>query len=203
MGDVINPLQKRDLWFVCHDALQDERLISGALDLAVRPSPRSRYDRLRKALPEGEVLRFMTPTRRCHQTAARLAAEFEWEETDQLRARAMGAWEGSTWTQIREDDPVRAEAFWTAYGHGRAPGGGESLGDVRERLGGFLTGLTNRTDWTTAIVITHPEVVRVAVCDTIEADLNNALRLTVDPLSVTRLSHTWVGWQVEATNLVP
>ena len=53
------------------------------------------------------------------------------------------------------------------------------------------------------MAVTHPEVIRALVCRVLQIPLNNALRLRVDPLSVTHLSRSWSGWQVDGLNHLP
>ena len=204
MADLEQAFRRRELFLVCHDGLGDEGMIAGRSDAGIRPSPRSRYDRLRKAVPtEPDVEWFRGPERRCQQTSARILAEVDWQESDQLAARAMSTWEGKTWQQIRESDSLRAEAFWSNFAERKAPTDGESLLQVRERVNAFLVGMGHRQTWTRAVAVCSPEVIGVAVCDTLGIDLNTVLRFNVDPLSVTRLTHNWIGWQVGCMNAIP
>ena len=202
MSVLDDAFRRRELWLVCPDALADDGMIPGRSDIGIRPSPRSRYDRMRKLLPSGaDNEYFRAPSRRCQQTCARLSAEADWEESDQLVARAMGAWEGKTWRQVRDEDSVRAEAYWSNFAEAKAPSGGETLGDVRERVDAFLVGMGHRATWQQAVVVASPEVIGVAVASTLGVDLKSVLRFNVDPLSVTRLTHTWIGWQLGCLNL--
>jgi alpha-ribazole phosphatase len=201
MSELEDVLRTRSLWLVCHDHLPDDRLIAGRSDVAIRPSPRTRYDRLRKLLPEdGE--RHTSTVRRCHQTCARLRPDLEWTPQELLLGRDHGDWEGQTWDDVRSADPIRCESFWSDYARATAPHG-ESLGAVAERVDAFLLGLRNRDEWTHLVAVTHPEVIRALVCRVLQIPLNNALRLRVDPLSVTHLSRSWSGWQVDGLNHLP
>ncbi len=201
MAELEQAFRSRDLYLVCHDSTAEEGLIAGRSDVGIRPSPRSRYDMLRKVLPTEEGVEwYRGDERRCQQTSARIFSEAGWEENDQLAARGMGAWEGMNWQDVRDKDSVRAEAFWSHYASTAAPGGGESLAQVSERMNAFLTGMGHRTVWSTAVVVCAPEVISAAVCSTLQVDLSAALRFNVDPLSVTRLSHNWIGWQIGCVN---
>lgn len=201
MTDLEDALRHRCLHLVCHDDLPQERLIAGRSDVAIRPAPRRRYDQLRRLLPD-DAERHTAAVRRCLQTCARIRPDVDWTEQEGLDGRRHGEWEGRTWDDVRVEDPVRCEQFWSDYARATAPGG-ESLGDVAERVDSFLLGLRNRDGWTDVVAVTHPEVIRVAVCRVLQIPLNNALRLRVDPLSVTRLSRTWTGWQIDGLNLQP
>lgn len=201
MAELEQAFRRRELYLICHDGLADDGMIAGGSDIGIRPSPRSHYDRLRKALPtEADVEWYRSPERRCQQTSARVFGEVDWEDSDQLAARAMGVWEGKTWRGVRDEDSVRAESFWSNYAVSKAPSGGESLVTVHERVNAFLTGMGHRTTWTEAVVVCAPEVIAAAVCDTLQVDLSAVLRFNVAPLSLTRLSHSWIGWQVRCVN---
>lgn len=204
MAQLEDAFRTRELFLVAHDAVGEDGLIAGMSDVGIRPSARSRYERLKKALPhEGDVEWFRDGSRRGQQTAARVFSEVEWTQQDQLAPRGMGAWEGRNWSDVRREDSVRAEAFWSQYGRSRAPGDSESLQQVHDRVSAFLVGMGHRTTWSQAVLVVPPEIVGVAACAVMEVPLNTVLRLAVDPLSITRLRHTWIGWQLGCLNSKP
>ena len=202
MAELEAAFHRRELYLVSHDALGDDGLIAGRSEAGIRSSSRRKYEFVQALLPAGdEVEYYAAECRRIQQTAARVRSEAGWEYVESLLPRAMGAWEEQTWATVREKDSVRAEAFWSRYESAAAPGGGEPLAAVAERSGAFLTGLGNRTNWTKAVAVTSPEIIGCLVCDCLGVNLKTMLRFDVDPLSVTRLTHTWIGWQVGSLNL--
>lgn len=201
MADLQDAFRSRDLYLVCNDRVAEDGLIGGRSDVGIRPSSRSRYERLRKELThEAEVEWFRDTSRRSQQTSARILAEAPWQDTEQLMPRAMGAWEGLTWEQVRARDAVRAESFWTRFEESRAPGESETLQAVRDRVDAFLTGMGHRTSWSRAVAVAPAEVIAVAACWALGVELRTTLRFTVEPLSVTRLTHSWIGWQLGCLN---
>jgi broad specificity phosphatase PhoE len=159
---------------------------------------------MRKLLTmDRDVEWYRDTTRRAHQTSARIFAEVPWQESEQLAPRAMGAWEGKTWEQIRRADAVRAEAFWNRFEDSSAPGESETLGAVLERTEAFLTGMGHRTSWECAVVVAAPEVIAVAVCSVLGIDLRSTLKFGIDPLTVTSMQHSWIGWQLGCLNCKP
>ena len=201
MSELNDFMRVRGVYLICHDRVADDVQIPGRGDGAIRPSSRAQYERLRKLLPDADASgRFASGERRCKQTAARLMPNVEWEASEHLEARDFGDWTGRTWTDIRSSDPVRCEQFWNDFARERPPRG-ESLRDVARRAEMFLGGLTNRDDWTSTLVVTHAEIIRVAICLVLDIQLKQSLKISVDPLSVTHVSHNWMGWQVESVNV--
>lgn len=204
MAELEDAFHRRELYLVAHDAVAQGDVIAGMSDVGIRASPRSHYDRLRKRLPHGgEVEWYRDASRRAAQTAARVFSEVDWAETDQIAPRQMGAWQGKTWSDVRQADSVRAEAFWSQFGRSKAPGESETLPDVYDRVNAFLVGMGHRTTWNEAVAVAPPEIIGVAVCAVLEVEMKTVLRFAVDPLSVTRLTHTWIGWQLGALNTKP
>lgn len=203
MQDAFASLMTRRVWLVAHDHLHDEYLIAGTQQVAIRPSPRTLYEKVRMMSPEAEsALLLASPTRRAQQTAARLIPNAIWESLETLSPQRFGEWEGRTWQDVREQDPARGEAYWNEYSRERAPGG-ESLQEVSERLEHFLSGLLNRPRWDRCVIVTHPEIVRVLICQILEIRLQQSLKLSIEPLSTTAISHSLLGWQVDGVNLMP
>ena len=201
MSDFSPALASRRVWLVAQDYLHDDYVIAGGQDYAIRPSARSQYEKIRRLIPDAETATLIaSPLRRAQQTAARVVPNAVWEPAEQLAAQRFGDWEGKTWAQVRESDPGRCEAFWNEFARERPPGG-ESLSDVAERVEYFMVGLVNRLRWDRAVIVTHPEVIRVIVCQTLDIKLRHALRLSIEPLSLTQVSHTWLGWQLDSMNV--
>ena len=85
MQDAFASLMTRRVWLVAHDHLHDEYLIAGTQQVAIRPSPRTLYEKVRLVTPEAEsALLLASPTRRAQQTAARLIPNAIWESLETL-----------------------------------------------------------------------------------------------------------------------
>jgi broad specificity phosphatase PhoE len=193
-------LMQRDVWLVCRDTPADDALVTGGRDVAIHPSPRQIYERLRRRLPApGEADFWCSPARRAQQTASRLLPEARWESHEAISPRLFGRWEGLHWDDIRARDSVHAEAFWREYGT-PAPPGGESMQAVQDRWRLLAQMLQNRQDWQQAVLVTHPDIIRTALCHVLDCRLTQAGRLAVSPLSITRLSFSFVGWRLEEFN---
>lgn len=198
-----DPLNTRRIVLVARDRPMDERVIAGRSDLTIRSGSRQTYERLRERLPAPErARRLVSPARRAQQTAARLVPELPFDVEERLGPRGMGAWEGRTWDDVRREDPRRCETFWSEFGTARAPGG-ESIGELRNRVTELLTSLTSESDHADTILVTHPNVIRLAVCVVLDLPASSAMTLAVDALGVTRLTHSLLGWRLESHNVTP
>lgn len=197
VSEIVDALLSRHVWLVVRDQPADDGVVLGTTDAAIRPAPRSTYERIRKALPDvSETAFYSSPARRAQQTASRLYPDATFEKSDKLGPRLYGTWEGMTWEEIRKKDAVRAEVFWRESGTSRPPEG-ESLEEVVERWHAFATGLTNQTDWSNCVVVTHPEMVRAALCDVLNIRFSSASRIHIEPLSVVSLSWSCLGWRLD------
>jgi len=203
MSDLSQALQNRTVWLICRDQPAEDDVLLGDSDTAIRPASRTLYEKLRKGIPEPDTatMQFWTsPARRAQQTASRLIPEVRWQSGEHVGPRLWGAWQGLTWPEVRRRDALRAEAFWSDFGAARPPDG-ESLHDVMERWNLFATTLSNQHDWRTVLVVTHPDVIRAAVCHILDVRLSNAGRIQISPLSMTRASVSFLGWRLDDVNV--
>ncbi len=203
MTDLSQALQNRTVWLICRDQPAEDDILLGDADTAIRPASRTVYEKLRRSMPEPDTanMQFWTsPARRAQQTASRLIPEVRWQTSEQVGPRLWGAWQGLNWPQVRSQDALRAESFWSDFGATRPPEG-ESLQDVMERWTLFATSLSHQHDWRTVLVVTHPDVIRAAVCQILDVRLTNAGRIHISPLSLTRASISFLGWRLDDLNV--
>ncbi len=136
---------------------------------------------------------------RAARTAEALGAPARLERVSALREQHFGAWEGA----------AAPEAFWRDPARTRPPGG-ESFAELCARVATFIAA-RNAAAVGPFIVVAHAGVVRAAAAVALDLPPAVALRLSVDPLALTRLS--WFGpadarglgggWAVEALNVAP
>jgi broad specificity phosphatase PhoE len=92
-----------------------------------------------------------------------------------LREIGFGAWEGSTWTEIRRRDPAGAAGRDRDRWHHRPPGlGGESYAVLVERVRPMLAALDRNT-----VIVAHGGVARAALVALGLLDIYAAPRLGV------------------------
>lgn len=173
--------------------------ITGRLDVPCDVSDRAAFAALAKRLPAGAVL-VESGLGRCRATAEALRGagldlpppliEPELVEQD------FGIWQGRSWSEID------APAFW-ADPAGTAPPGGESFARVVARVAGAVKRLTAAHAGRDVIAIAHAGSIRAAVTVALDLTPAAALRLAVEPLSLTRLDHVGDAWRVVALNREP
>jgi broad specificity phosphatase PhoE len=92
-----------------------------------------------------------------------------------LREIGFGAWEGSTWTEIRRRDPAGAAGRDRDRWHHRPPGlGGESYAVLVERVRPMLAALDRNT-----VIVAHGGVARAALVALGHLDIYAAPRLGI------------------------
>ncbi|MFT4240982.1 MAG: histidine phosphatase family protein [Acidovorax sp.] len=145
------------LWLVRHARpLVAPGLCYGALDVPVDAmATQLAARRLAAALPPGAQVAHST-LQRCEQLAQALQAlqpDLALNADARLREMDFGTWEGQPWHAIGQD----AVDAWTADFATHAPGGGESLGAMLERVAQALRDVPAATD---VVWITHAGVAR-------------------------------------------
>ncbi|MCX5010884.1 histidine phosphatase family protein [Streptomyces sp. NBC_00555] len=133
---------------------------------------------------------YVSPSPRCRQTARALGLRPE--PSSGLAACDMGRWRGRTLDAVAAAEE-EAVAAWLSDPTA-APHGGESLHDVRLRVGAWLDALADgdRSEHITAVA--EPDVIRAAVLHALTAPDEMFWRMDVRPLTATHLTgraHRW------------
>lgn len=95
-----------------------------------------------------------------------------------LRELDRGTWAGLTREDLDAREPG-AFAAWIEAPSSRRPPGGESLADLRARVAPRLAHWAAACPGSALAIVTHGWVIRVAVCEALEAPLELAPRLDV------------------------
>lgn len=109
------------------------------------------------------------------------------EPFEALADQNFGFWAGR---RLAELDPAELAAWMSDPDV--APHGGETLNDLRRRIAAFLKeslGLSGHT-----LAITHPAVIRAAVCEVLGAPSQAFRAVDVQPLSLTHLTSDGRRW---------
>ncbi len=97
----------------------------------------------------------------------------------QLRERSFGAWEGMTFTEIKERFPGEFEA-WADNPVAHSPVGGESTLEVKDRVVKALDEILNRHAGDNIAVVAHGGVNRILICHILGAPFENMFRIEQD-----------------------
>ncbi|HWM36885.1 MAG TPA: histidine phosphatase family protein [Streptomyces sp.] len=135
---------------------------------------------------------FVSPSRRCEQTAEELGLHAV--TAQQAAGCAMGRWQGMTLEEVTAADPAGV-GLWLSD-PGSAPHGGESVRELCARTGQWLAELAAQPGRVVAVV--EPDVVRAAVLSALGAPPQGLWRVDVEPLTATSLSGRAGRWNVRA-----
>jgi alpha-ribazole phosphatase len=177
------------------------------MDLPCDTGDDAEFEVLAGRLPPGAAL-ILTPLSRTHQTAHALevaGARLEpFEEEDAFLEQDFGQWQGKTWGGLASQDPPdpTLDAFWRDPGLATPPGG-ESFARVMDRVAQAVTRWSARLGDRDVVVVAHAGTIRAAVAQALELSPAAALRLSVEPLSLTRIDRfapPEPGWALRSLN---
>ncbi|CCG08177.1 histidine phosphatase family protein [Pararhodospirillum photometricum] len=195
-------------WWVRHGPVPGLKgRILGRSDVACDTSDLDALIILADRLPPGATL-LVSPLLRARQTAQALenagALLQPAEEEDDLREQDFGTWEGHAWTELmtREPPDPAVTTFWSDPAR-EAPPEGESFAQVMARVAHVVETWSERMDGGDVVVVGHAGPIRAAVAQALDLSPAAALRLGIDPLSLTRIDrHAGPprGWSVQCVN---
>jgi broad specificity phosphatase PhoE len=163
------------------------------------------YQALAQRLPRQAVWK-VTPLSRTRRTAeAIFAAGYPHRELSVepgLIEQSLGEWQGLPHAELPARLTLPKHAFWPLAGHEHPPGG-EAMADVIERVGGSLERLALDHAGEDVVIVSHGGAIRAAVAHCLRIGADNALHLSVQNLSLTRLEREPDGWRVICVNELP
>ncbi|MBW4090221.1 MAG: histidine phosphatase family protein [Proteobacteria bacterium] len=198
-------------WLIRH-ALVDENaraVLYGTLDVELCPTSllaqAPMYAALAARLPRPAHW-VVTPLSRTRRTAeAIFAAGYPRQELGvepDLIEQHLGEWQGLAHAELPARLSLKPHAFWPLGGHERPPGG-ESMVQVIARAGAALEALADRHPGEDVVAVSHGGTIRAAVAHALGIGPDNALHLSVQNLSLTRMERHPDGWRVVSVNELP
>ena len=172
-------------WWVRHAPTGISGRMIGQTDVdAVLPSPKDLAS-IAAALPR-HANWLISSLSRCQQTATALIANAALSVNSQetmpdFKEQNFGQWEGRSYD---EPEIRHAKAFWNDPAQFTPPEG-ESFAQVIDRV---RLVIDQHTSPNTIVVVAHAGVIRAAVAIALDLTPQQALRLQIDPLSITRTS---------------
>jgi broad specificity phosphatase PhoE len=163
------------------------------------------YEALAAILPR-PALWLCTPLSRTRRTAEAVFAAGYPAQTltvvDGLIEQSMGDWHGTPHAHVPTKLTEPAHPFWPLAGTERPPGG-ESMQDVIARVGATLEHLAAAHRGENIVAVSHGGTIRAAVAHALGIEATNALHLSVQNVSLTRMERHPEGWRVVTVNEMP
>jgi len=148
----------------------------------------------------------VTPLSRTARTAAAIfAAGYPAAEPrvePHLIEQSLGEWQGLPHAELPAKLEKPSHAFWPLAGDEKPPGG-ESMLEVVDRAGKALERLAVDHAGEDVVIVSHGGTIRAAVAHALGVAPDNALHLSVQNLSLTRLERHAAGWRVVCVNELP
>jgi alpha-ribazole phosphatase len=198
-------------WLVRHAIVEENAraMLYGTMDVELCPhsleAQAPMYAALAQRLPQPAAW-IVTPLSRTRRTAEAIfragypRADLGVEPD--LIEQSLGEWQGLPHADLPAKLALPAHAFWPLGGEERPPGG-ETMANVIARVGAALERLAVRHAGADVVAVSHGGAIRAAVAHALRIAADNALHLSVQNLSLTRLERHPQGWRVVCVNELP
>ena len=195
-------------WMIRHALVAENAraMLYGTMDVPLCPDSLvaqvPHYRALAAHLPRPAAW-VVTPLSRTRRTAEALmqagypAAELAVEPD--LMEQHLGAWQGLPHAELPPLLQLPAHAFWPLGGEERPPGG-ESMAEVIARVGPVMERLAADHDGQDVVIVSHGGAIRAAIAHALGITADNALHLSVQNISLTRLERHSAAWRVVSVN---
>jgi broad specificity phosphatase PhoE len=194
-------------WLIRHALVHPDALnfLYGTNDVAVCDTTMTaeahRYAALAERLPTPARL-IVTPLSRTQHTARALfAAGYPaqaWDIEPAFVEQNFGDWQGTPIHEFANRPPAERHPFWPIAA-AEIPPGGESFADMIERVGVAMDRLTYSGD-KHIIIISHGGAIRAACAHALQLNPHQALSLSVENISLTRLDYNGCDWRLVSLN---
>ncbi len=198
-------------WLIRHAIVEENArtIIYGTMDVELCPhsltAQAPMYAALARRLPRPATW-LASPLTRTQRTAAAIFRAGYPEQTltiePGLIELAFGEWQGLMHSALPERLTLPPHAFWPLGGNERPPGG-ESMADGIRRLGTVMERLADTHAGRDVVAVSHGGAIRAAVAHALRIGADNALHLSIENISLTRIDRTPRGWRVACVNELP
>jgi alpha-ribazole phosphatase len=195
-------------WLIRHALVEENARarLYGVQDVELCPhtleAQKPNYRALAAALPQPAIW-YVTPLSRTRKTAEAIVAggypATALHVEPGLIEQDLGEFQGLAHAELPPLLTERPHPFWPHSGAERPPGG-ESMQDVIARVGAALEKLAARHDGHDVVIVSHGGAIRAAVAHGLRIEADNALHLSIDNISLTRMERELHGWRVVAVN---
>ncbi len=148
----------------------------------------------------------VTPLSRTRRTAEAIFAH-GYPGTDllvepELIEQSLGEWQGLPHAELPPKLRHPPHAFWPLSGNEKPPGG-ESMAEVIARVGSAMERLAETHAGREVVIVSHGGAIRGAIAHALRIGPDNALHMSIQNLSLTRLQRLPEGWRVQCVNELP
>lgn len=119
-----------------------------------------------------------------------------------LIEQSLGDWQGLPHHELPAKLAYPAHAFWPLAGNEKPPNG-ESMAEVIVRVGTAMERLAETRAGRDVVIVSHGGAIRGAIAHALAIGPDNALHMSIQNLSLTRLQRTIDGWRVQCVNELP
>ena len=200
-----------NFWLIRH-ALVDENaraILYGTMDVELCASTLLEQAPMYRALaqrlprPASWIVTPLSRTRRTAETIfahgyPRAALHVEPDLTEQ----SLGEWQGLPHHELPARLQYPAHAFWPLAGAEKPPGG-EGMEEVITRVGSAMERLAETHAGRDVVIVSHGGAIRGAIAHALRIGPDNALHMSIQNLSLTRLQRLPEGWRVVCVNELP
>ena len=202
------PVETTRFWLIRHALVDPEarKFLYGTDDVGICEDTMSTqteaYAALGRRLPQPAVW-LVTPLSRTLRTAQAIFSagypEAPLGVEPDLIEQSFGALQGTPGARLAEKLRLPAHDFWPTS-HAERPEDGESFDDVILRVGSAIERLGRTHRGQDIVAVCHGGVIRAAIGHVLGLGGEQALRLTVGNISLTRIERRGDAWRVVSAN---
>lgn len=204
-------MMETSFWLIRHALVEENAraMLYGVMDVPlcettlVEQAPMYRSLAARLPRPADWVV---TPLSRTRRTAETIFAHgypaMELRVEPGLIEQSLGEWQGLPHHELPAKLAYPAHAFWPLAGKEKPPGG-ESMDEVIVRVGAAMEQLAVSHAGRDVVIVSHGGAIRAAIAHALSIGPDNALHMSVQNLSLTRLERNERGWRVVCVNEMP
>jgi len=186
------------LWFVRHGPTHEKAFV-GWRDVPADLSDTALITRTAAYLPKDAIVG-ASDLRRASDTADAIAnGRVRLPNDPDLREFNFGIWDGMTFDQVAQRDPVDSRLFWEDPGVRRAPDG-ESWNDVAGRVSGAVDRIIAQNPAQHIVLVAHIGVIMTQIQRAASCSAYAAMGHKIDNLSVTDMQCHDGHWSIGAIN---
>ncbi|QDH16902.1 histidine phosphatase family protein [Swingsia samuiensis] len=200
-------------WLIRHAVVEENarKTMYGALDVALCEKAilkqKNGYMSLAQRLPKKGTW-YSSPLKRAIRTAEEIQKEGDFLNKKEIKIdsrfieQSIGDWHGTPHDQFTALLKRSPHPFWSLSASEKPPRG-ESILDVYARVGHALEDLADENERQDTIIVSHGGAIRAALAHALSIHPENALRFTIQNLSLSIIERINGAWRVIAVNELP